>query len=278
MSGTGNRCVTCCTPCITSILLAACWYGSQQRVTTLYGIIRGQPPAFFEGTPETISNLYFNIETETFEFYGPIKMQDDPLWISVTDLMQQGIEAFVSILTKYPENTGIYLRRLSDVIKIHDRELHVEEITGADKDINVIVDIFNKVNSSGTRLSKGDLALAKVCAQWPKARQELQKRIAKWDKAHFQFQMDWLLRCINTLTTGEAQFETLENVNTSQFREGLEKAERYIDYLLNLISSHLGLDHERVLGSKYAFPLMVRYLDQCGGYIADPQMRDRLLY
>ena len=32
-----------------------------------------------------------------------------------------------------------------------------------DKTIDVVVEIFNNVNSGGTKLSKGDLALAKIC-------------------------------------------------------------------------------------------------------------------
>ena len=45
-----------------------------------------------------------------------------------------------------------------------DIDLHIEEVTGQDKTLDVVVDIFNQVNSGGTKLSKGDLALAKICA------------------------------------------------------------------------------------------------------------------
>ena len=48
----------------------------QQRVTSLYGIIRGTPPPFFEGAVSTFTDLYFNLEEETFEFYGPVNMVD----------------------------------------------------------------------------------------------------------------------------------------------------------------------------------------------------------
>jgi hypothetical protein len=54
--------------------------------------------------------------------------------------------------------------------RILEIELHTEEVTGADKSLDVVVDIFNKVNSGGTKLSKGDLALAKICADWPEGR------------------------------------------------------------------------------------------------------------
>ena len=253
----------------------------QQRMTSLYGIVRGKPPAFFEGNQSAFTGLYFNIETEAFEFYGPIRMRDNPHWISVTELINKGIAPFTITLSQNPDlapDIDKYINRMNAVATITEMDLHIDEVTGADKDIDVVVDIFNKVNSRGTRLSKGDLALAKVCAEWPDARSEMNTRLEKWRKSAFHFRLDWLLRCVNTITTGEARFDALENVSPTEVREGLQKAEKSIDALLNLISSRLGLDHDRVLGGKYAFPLMARYLDQHGGRIEDPRERDRLLF
>jgi hypothetical protein len=45
----------------------------QQRITTLYGIIRGKPPEFFQGSAETFTGLHFNLEEETFKFYAPLE-------------------------------------------------------------------------------------------------------------------------------------------------------------------------------------------------------------
>ena len=39
--------------------------------------------------------------------------------------------------------------------------MHVEDVVGEDKSLDVVVEIFNRVNSGGTKLSRGDLALAK---------------------------------------------------------------------------------------------------------------------
>lgn len=63
---------------------------SSQRITSLYGIIRGWAPRFFGGSAQAFTGLYFQLQDETFEFYAPLKMKDNPLWVSVTDLMQEG--------------------------------------------------------------------------------------------------------------------------------------------------------------------------------------------
>lgn len=253
----------------------------QQRVTSLYGIIRGKPPVFFEGNKDAFTGLHFNIEDESFEFYAPVKMKGNPLWIDVTRLMQEGEGPFLSFFAtqeEYRDRLSTYLNRIAALYNIRDIDFHVEQVTGADKNVDVVVDIFNRVNSGGTKLSKGDLALAKICAAWPDARDEMTKCLKKWKNAGFDFRLDWLLRNVNTVLTGEALFSALKDVSTQDFQLALGKAERAIDSLLNLIGSRLGLDYDRVLGARYAFPVLSRYLNEKGGKLTDYRDRDKLLY
>ncbi len=253
----------------------------QQRITSLYGIIRGEAPPFFEGNSTTFTGLYFNFTTQAFEFYAPIRMAHDPRWISVTDLMQKGIGDFIQTIYTNPDmapNAGDYTARLNRVANIKDVELYAEDVTGEDKTVDVVVGIFNRVNSAGTTLSKGDLALAKVCASWPEARTEMRGKLNHWRAAGFNFRLEWLLRCVNGILTGQALFPALARVSPAEFQSGLTRSEDRVDYLLNLVSSRLGLDHDRVLGSRYSFPLMVRYLENRGGTLSDPKERDRLLF
>jgi hypothetical protein len=66
-----------------------------------------------------------------------------------------------------------------------ERDFHEEKITGKDKSIDVVVDIFNLVNSGGTILSKGDVALAKKCAHWPEARATMRTYLDQWGRGIF---------------------------------------------------------------------------------------------
>ncbi len=253
----------------------------QQRMTSLYGIIRGRPPRFFDGNAQTFTGLYFHLEDETFEFYMPTKMKGNPLWVNITELMQTGVGKFIGRLFALPElmpRMDTYIQRLTAIEGIKNIDLHVEEVTGEDKTVDVVVDIFNRVNSGGTKLSKGDLALAKICAEWSGARQEMKGLLAGWERAGFYFNLEWLLRNVTTILTGEALFSALKDVTATDFRAGLVKAQNACNYLLNMISGRLGLDHDRVLGGRYAFPVMARYLVLRGGKLHSAQERDRLLY
>lgn len=255
----------------------------QQRITSLYGIIRGSPPAFFDGNARAFTGLNFNIKTEEFRFYQPTLMKDDPLWIDVTALMRDGLAGlgkYISWISQHPDlesNQGEYIGLLNSILAIRDTELHVEQVTGADKSVEVVVDIFNRVNSGGTKLSHGDLALAKICGSWPEGREHMQSILGRWAESGYHFSLDWLLRNMNAIVTGEARFVYLHDTPTSSIMDGLARAETSIDYALNLIAGRLGLDHDRVLFGRYALPVMSRYIDQRGGHLEDAEERDRLL-
>ena len=254
----------------------------QQRVTSLYGIMRGKPPAFFDGDVGAFSELYFNLEDEEFDFFAPGRMRNNPLWVSVTQLFDTGND-WLSPLTSNPtfsEKLATYLQRVSKIQQIRDRDLHIEPVTGEDKTTDIVVDIFNRVNSGGTKLSKGDLTLARIGAHWPEARTEMQQRLTKWEGSNFSASLDWLLRCMNVILTGGSEFERIgdQHIVEESVKRSLQRTEIAVDHLLEAMRSHLHMDIDRVYTSKAAFPVMVKYLDNNGGRFTDQAAMARLLH
>lgn len=259
----------------------------QQRMTTLYGVARGKPPKFFDGNALAFTGLRFHLDAEVFEFYQPVKMKDDPLWIDVSGLMmngQSGHETLVEQLAEHPEigtRAVKYSGRISRILGILEIDLHIEEVTGQDKTLDVVVDIFNRVNSGGTKLSKGDLALAKICAEWPEGRDAMKVKLKEWAASGYHFNLDWLLRSVNTVLTGEAKFQFLHEKSAAEVQDALVRTNKHIDTALNLIAGRLGLDHDQVLFGRFGIPVIVRYLDQRQALKAgamNEKERDKMLF
>ncbi len=241
----------------------------QQRVTSLYGIIRGKAPPFFDGNDNAFKGLHFDVRDETFEFYGPVKMRDDPRWVNVSELFQAGKPP--ANLVPYSYENHEYISRVYRLLSIRDRQLHEEEITGTQLD--EVVEIFNRQNSSGTTLSKGDLALAHLCTLWPEARDKMRAQLDEWQRAGFKFSLNWLLRVTNAVLTGEADLTVLRDLDRRTFERGLNKSVVHCDSLLNLIADQLGLDHARVLPGVSAFPVMARVLELNGSLDSNDESR-----
>lgn len=254
----------------------------QQRMTTLYGVTRGKAPEFFDGDANAFTNLYFNIDDEVFEFYAQQKMRGDRAWVSVTNVMLQGAGKFVGAMAKKDGEDITYwlaaLDKLNRLEDIKNREVPVQVVAGDDKTIDVVVEIFNNVNSGGTKLSKGDLALAKICAQWPEMRHEMKAMIGRFASRGYYFKQDWLLRCLLVRLTRKAYFSEFDGVDIQEIKKGLKDIEGLIGACLDHISSRLGLDHDRVLGNHYAIIMMVSYLSVRGDKLSGAAEWDRLLY
>ena len=256
----------------------------QQRMTSLYGIIRGQAPRFFEGNASAFTNLYFNLDEETFEFYMPAKMKDNPVWVNVTQVFKEG-QAYVQNRMDATDMSRIQwwfendrMTKVNRLSGIKDIELPIQIVTGDDKTIDVVVDIFNNVNSGGTKLSKGDLAMAKICAEWSEARDEMKAVLKKYENAGYSFNMDWLLRCITVDLTGQPYFGPLGKLTSTEIKDGLKETDERIGKCLDYIGSRLGLDHAKVLSSVFAIATMVGYIRKKGDRNITSAEWDKLLY
>ncbi len=253
----------------------------QQRITSLYGVVRGKPPAFFEGNVQAFTGLRFNVEDETFEFYAPAKMRGDARWVDLTDLYVNGLEKQIGMLNADAQTQPrivSYMTRLGRLYDVLHREFLSEKIAGVDKGVDEVVDIFNKVNSGGTRLSKGDLALARACAKWPEARARLRHHLEGWRHGGYDLQLDWLLRNLNAVATGRAPLAALGDLDPDTFRTSLDATAKYVGAFLDLVAARLGLDHDRVLMGRYAVPVVSRFQHLNGGSLGDTATQSRLLF
>lgn len=252
----------------------------QQRMTSLYGIMRGKEPPFFEGDKRAFADLMFNIKDEVFEFRAP-KMKGDPMWVSVTEVYQSGaVTEAVSIKQAAGLDDPTFtltLTRLNRIEQIKQTEILSQTVTGPDKTVDVVVDIFNSVNSGGTKLSKGDLTLAKICAEWPAMRDEMQKALDDFSAKGYDFTRDWLLRCLTVHLAKSAYFSTLDGFSVSEIQKGLKETVQLVGTCLDHIAGRLGLDHTRVLGSPFSIATMIAVIDQKGDKLTSAEW-DRLLY
>ncbi|WP_280467119.1 GmrSD restriction endonuclease domain-containing protein [Nocardia cyriacigeorgica] len=256
----------------------------QQRVTTIYGVVRGTPPPFFEGDPKAFTGLHFDVENEVFEFYSAAKMKDNPFWVDVTQLFQRGPMQYIR---RFPTDSdpqiddaqlNVYLERLNKVREITRLSFNEEKITDAGRTVDEVVEIFNRVNSGGTKLSKGDLALASLCARRPETRQELRENLDRWNQLGYEFSLDWLLRNVTAVATGRSVFDALGKVTPAEFERALRSSVSHIDTFLAAVSTRLGLDHAQVLMAPASLHVASRLLELNDGRFDDDAHRDLVLY
>ena len=100
----------------------------QQRITTLYLLIKGEIPPYYkeEEILNDVRGLYVNVETLTLEYYKKNQMENDPLWVDITDIFQGNVNVF-DILEKLEAKNN------SDEIDKDIQKLIYNNITSIDR-------------------------------------------------------------------------------------------------------------------------------------------------
>jgi hypothetical protein len=234
-------------------------------------LFEGKPPAFYEGeTP--FFNLYFYLPTEEFEFYQKAKMANDPLWVAVTPFLQKGINHWLSESDQLPtDRKDLYLKHLAKFNKldyIRNYTYHIDEVT--DKPVEEIVTIFNLVNSSGTELSKANLALARICVGWPEARDVLNSAQQHFEAAGFKFKLEFFTRCISAVAVGNTYFEGgFDKAAPEVVLNAWNESERALEYLVNILRNDAYIDSPDTLSTPYVLLPLVVYLSKRKGVFRD---------
>lgn len=252
----------------------------QQRLTSVYTLFEGKPPAFYEG--ETLYfDLYFHLIEEDFQFYQKAKMGADPLWIPVTPFFSKGINKFLDELSQLPDDRQIlYTRHLSkfnQLDAIRNYAYNLDEVT--DKPVTEIVEIFNWVNTSGTELRKGDLALAHICTYWPESRDVLRKASEQFKAAGFSFDLEFLTRCVSSVAVGNFLFEGgFDKATPETIKDAWERTFHVLEYLVNILKNDAYIDSSENLSTPYVLVPLAVYLTRNGGVFTTEAEKRRFLY
>ena len=257
----------------------------QQRITTLYMLIRGEIPPYYQANEimNDTRNLYVNLETLELSYYLKSKMENNPLWQSITDIFQRKVRAKDAV--RALEARGEVVDRSRDDLiddnatKIENilyREFH-EQTIPVRASVREAIDIFYKVNASGVSLTDAELALAHISGYWPQARERFKAKLEELKKVGFVFKLDFivyaLLGCLYHMGTDMRKLH--DNDNKVRIQEAWERLERQVlDYAINILRTNAYLDHSDELNSHYSIiPIIVYCYDKNGKPLPDTEIR-----
>ena len=137
--------------------------------------------------------------------------------------------------------------------------------------IDSVLDIFVRVNSGGTVLSKSDLLFSTIVSHWDKARDEIDKLLAEINKTGegYKFTNDFIMRtCLYLLDMSVTlKVETFKKESVLQIRDSWDGIKKAIKDTVNLLNE-FGFNSENII-SYVAVSPMVYYRYKGGNYDAE---------
>lgn len=169
----------------------------QQRLTTLYLFLENNIPPYYKEN-DIINDprqLYYNLETAAFQYYLKSLMKNDPLWVHVPSCFDPQTQIDVFKIASDVAGEGNhdafnlakkYQRNLDNLQNIKNKDIPVQLVPPEAK-ITEAIDIFDRVNSLGTKLTDAELALTHVTGKWPEARITMKEKLIELAKYNFSF-------------------------------------------------------------------------------------------
>lgn len=247
---------------------------SQQRITTLYMLIKGKLPPYYtlDEIAQDTRGLYANVENLELEYYSRIRMEKEPRWVDITAIFKKNVRArdiVKSIKAAGTEITGSQEDRIYDnfslIQSILDREF-LEQTVPVKATIREAIDIFYKVNAGGVALTDAELALAQISGYWPQARAAFKKKLDELKENGFPFRLDFVVYVLlGVLHHNGSEMRKLHATeNDEPLRAAWKKLdEKILDYVVNLLRSYAFVDHADEINSIYALvPIIVYCYDR----------------
>ena len=248
----------------------------QQRITTLYLLIKGEIPPYYNASDLTNDprHLFYNLKTGEFLYYMKKKMDGNPLWQSVVDCFDiQKINAVrIAKLSNEKDESVNFEELIEEINDNLNRLRQVEHIdypvqsVPSNAKIDEAIDVFDRVNSKGTKLTDAELVLTHITGKWPHARRVIKEKMAEIKNEGFELNLDLLTRFMVVALTGSALFDKNAKLTFELFTEALykstwDKVSKSLDYLIpilkqdGLISSSNDMNTLNVM-----VPIMARLL------------------
>lgn len=262
----------------------------QQRLTTLYLLLKGEIPPYYTESDITHDprHLYFNLKTSEFEYYQKQKMSESPFWKSVVSCFNDKFDAFTLVENLHLDNADEKLKVGSEVNAnlvrlraIADNDYFVQSVPRG-LDIDRAIDIFDRVNSMGTKLTDAELVLTHIAGRWPQARRVMKQKIEDYQKSGFYFDLDLLTRCLVVLTIKSALFkkmtdEVYQSKTGEDYKESWNKLVKILDYLIPILKQSAYISSTKDMSTNNVLVPLVAYLSKNGGSF-EPALKNQFLY
>lgn len=245
----------------------------QQRLTTLHMLIAGSIPAYYkeEDILSDPRDLYFNLDTGEFQYYQSSKMQGDPMWQRVVDCFAGTTIDPLAIAMKVGKESELILP-LAQTLNKNLNALRAvtavslpAQIVPPHAGLEEAIDIFDRINSQGTKLTDADLALTHMTAKWPQARRVLKDKMAFCEKSDFDFNLTFMTRALVATTTGRALYELIHPRPLADLQSGWKTLNKALDYLMTMLPKAAHIQGTEDLNTTNALIPLIAYLARSNG-------------
>lgn len=221
----------------------------QQRITSLVNIYNREV---------NFGSYFFHPDTQAIQLGGN-KTQGAP-WINIGDLWNKGPSAY--LIDRYLEEDNAEMRknRIEAVYNILNRKILFQQINH--RKLPDIVSMFERLNRTGVRVKREELALANLERLWEGSRERTHRLLDSLPNDFSDLGIGFAIKCLSCVAVNRTNVETLSRKletpdGQDDVRNAWESVEYSIPRIIDFIRDFAGFDSYHWLQSTNAVVPMV---------------------
>jgi len=212
--------------------------------------------------------------TEIIDINQPyFRFKDEKLWFKVKEVFKWSsdpdLDKFYDDLVESPSiNPEIISlikemkQKIKHTLRIIHKRIILEDLINyyelEHQDLDKILDIFVRVNSGGTPLSKSDLLFSTIVARWEDARNEIDSLLKTINQKGdgFNFDNDFIMRACLVLTDSQIVFtvKSFKKENIEKITENWEQIKSSIEKMTDLLVE-FGINQKNLTSLNATIPI-----------------------
>lgn len=237
----------------------------QQRLTSLGRV--------FDRTTAKQDHILFNVTHEIFEPYSP-RNSADPRWLDVTQLLTEELTE-LDVLYRL-KDAGVIAaddreaereihKKLKNLSAIREYQYPVEIVR--EDDLEIVTEVFIRVNSGGTRLREAELALARLAWKLPGSIVgPFEQMEDACEERGFDLDTRFLMRSLIATATRQSRFRDLKAFwerPVEEIEQAWKKTEKGLRLALDFVEGNVGIPGSELLPSQFSLiPLAVVFSER----------------
>lgn len=253
----------------------------QQRLTTLYLLVKNAIPPYYgeRDIKADPRNLYFDLKTGELMYFKKSEMSGNPNWVAVTNCLSKNINCGdIARKIRQPDEDLAELIEIlvenRDKLRSIMKTKYPIQYVPPNAKLRDAVEVFDKVNSQGTKLTEAELALAHITSNWSEARRVFKKKLEELRRSGFEFNLDFIVRCLTGVLTGRARYELTHDVSRDKLIQAWTRLSRILDYIVNLLRSRMYIVSSHDLNTPNVMVPLVVHIHKKNFDLNDKELRE----
>ncbi len=247
----------------------------QQRLSSIYACYTDDVPQIhIDSEKKPFIGMYFNLDTEKFQFASQRARSRDDMWIKVSDIIQEpnsnkakAWRSQIKNSSKYDEELqNDYEDRVTKIRRIRDIDIPILTVS-SDRKVDEVMEMFNRMNTKGTPVKRWEIEMARMSIIWEDAKKEIVDESSKYQDTIFGKRMneEAIIRTMTAIFLQRYTREGLEGASLKDLRNAFQSTQQAHSAIAESLTTRFGLKDKQSVPTLATFPAIATFLNKHNG-------------